>query len=378
MAAERSDWESRITNIAHILIDRDIYIFSINEPAVWPIDNIAFFRTTGHNKKHEEFAGTLLPMLGSIPQDGPFKNPNYKLINDKQGQEPNFIIKFSSVVEFKHNTEQHPRWQCDIYKAYFKTLHTEAFDILNLSGGDIRILSEHEITICTLMISEIRRLDTLFSYFLFDWQLKISIRASGGFWHNELGQKFIEWYRTTNHIIDAPILLNSVLTNVNKHSTILYTLLDAYNAQITDEVFGNLLELTSGGFFVELNYALRTQIFTGQSRIDQQKDAIRRIKERQQEREQREQRERERREQAQEREQEREQRELEQEQAQEREQRELEQAQKRSRRKRSASAASLKPRQSINGGKYTKKNKQSKRYRNKKSKKSKRYKLKKM
>lgn len=336
MAAERTDWESGITNIAYMQFIRDIYIFSINEPAVWPIQNIAFFRTTGHNKKHAELTGTLLPMLGSIPQNG---RPQYELIDDSQGQDPNFIIKCSSVKKFRHDTTQRPRWQCDIYTAYFERLHPEAFVILNLKDGEyIRILSEHEISVCELMISEIRRLDNLFSYFLFDWQVKISIRASGGFWHNELGQKFIGWYRETNPIIDVPIPLAPFVTPVNNHSTLLYTLLDAYNAQITDGVFGNLLELTPDGFFVKINYALRTQIFTGQTRLDQQKDAIRRIQERQQDRDR---------------------------------------EQERSLKKRLTSASALEVgslngqasnRKALNGGKYTKKNKRSNMSKNKKSK----------
>jgi hypothetical protein len=340
MAAERSDWELGITNIAYIQFDREIYIFSINEPSVWPIPNIAFFKTTGHNKKHAELKDTLLPMLGSIPPNGP---PQYPLMDDLlKDLDPNFIIKCNSVKEFAHDTNQRPRWQCDIYTAYFERLHHDAFGILNLKDGEyIRILSEHEISVCELMISEIRRLDTLFSYFLFDWQLKISIRISGGFWHNELGQKFIGWYRETNPTIDVPIRLEAELTPVNNHSTLLYTLLHAYDAQITDGVFGNLHALTRDGFFVKITHSLRTQIFTGQTRLDQQKDAIRRIQERQQDRER---------------------------------------EQERNVKKRLSNAAAL------NGGKYTKKNKRSKkstskRSRNKKykykNKKSKRCKLKK-
>jgi hypothetical protein len=348
MAAERTDWESKITNIAYIQFDRDIYIFSINEPAVWPIPNIAFFKTTGHNKKHAELKGTLLPMLGSIPRSGPFNHPQYELINDSQGLEPNFIIKCSSVKEFRHDTTQRPRWQCEIYTRYFQELHTRAFEILTLNVGEyIRTLNEHEISLCERMISEIRRLDTLFSYFLFDWQLKISIRSSGGFWHNELGQKFIGWYHQRNPI-GVPIDLNPKLTPVNKDDT-LYTLLDTtYKAQITDSVFGNLLELTPDGFFVKITHSLRTQIFSGQTQLDQQKNAIRRIQERREEQERQE---------------------------------------ERQRKKRLPSAAAFPPNgqapngPALNGGKYTKKNKQSKMSRNKKykskNKKSKRCKLKK-
>jgi hypothetical protein len=346
MAAERTDWESGITNIAYIHFDRDIYIFSINQTAVWPIPNIAFFKTEGHNKGHEHLKDTLLPMLGSIPRSGPFKHPKYELINKSQGLEPNFIIKCSSIREFRHDTTQRPRWQCDIYTAYFQTLHPDAFRILNLKvGNDFPQLSEHGISVCELMISEIRRLDTLFSYFLFDWQLKISIRASGGFWHDELGRKFIGWYRET-YPIGGRIHLKPDLTPINKDDT-LYTLLDTtYDAQITNSVFGNLLELTPDGFFVEINRSLRTQIFSGQTQLDQQRHAIRRIQERQEEEEQ---------------------------------------YQERQRKKRSTSAAEAEVgppnRPALNGGKYTKKNKRSKMSRNKKykskNKKSKRCKLKK-
>ena len=337
MAAERTDWESRITNIGYIQFDRDIYIFSINEPAVWPIPNIAFFKTTGHNKKHEEFAGTLLPMLGSIPPD---RVPQYQLMDDLlQDLDPNFIIKCSSVKEFAHDMKKRPRWQFDIYTEYFQALHPYAFSLLDLTGKPYYIVtdawSEHEISVCELMIYELGRLDTLFNYFLFDWQLKISIRASGGFWHNELGRKFIRWYREKHPSIVIPIRLEPVLTPLPTHDILLYTLLDAYiHSQITDRGFVNLQALTRDGFFVKMTHSLYTQLVTAQTQINIKKSSI-----------------------------------------------ERERAQERALKKRSSNAAAFESRPpnrpALNGGKYTKKNKRSKMSRNKKYKKSKRCKLKK-
>ena len=160
------------TNIIHEGGDsyRPIVIIEINNLALWPNANIAYFKSSGRTNKTPQYSNTWLPFGGLVEENNTIIRNN---TFDK-----GHLIKMSDLLSIS----TYFRWKSTLLMNYFRTkdnFHPFIDVFYESPRGTMKNVTTTEIT----HFREAEEIRTLFdSYFLFDWQLRISAQIGGGYW----------------------------------------------------------------------------------------------------------------------------------------------------------------------------------------------------
>ena len=172
---------------------RPIIIIPINTPALWPNNNIAYYRSSGRSNTTPQYANTWFPFGGMVEQ-------NNTIIRNETFNRGH-LIKMSDLL----STSTYFRWKSTLLMNYFRTkenFHPFRDVYYEPPLGSMGNVTTTEIT----HFREAQEIRMLFdNYFLFDWQLKISAQIGGGYWARNIT------FRTyvLNNITEREIMLKN-------------------------------------------------------------------------------------------------------------------------------------------------------------------------
>jgi hypothetical protein len=153
---------------------RPFIIIPINNPALWSLPNICYYRSSGRSNENS-YPNTWFPTGGLIEADG---IRIHGITYDK-----GHIIKMSNLS----NQDTYPDWiyllmnEFIIQKYNAGGIH-DIFTILHKSK--VSEVSDKDIVMYNNIIHEVSIVYKFISlYFLYDWQLKISALLGGGYWN---------------------------------------------------------------------------------------------------------------------------------------------------------------------------------------------------
>ena len=188
-----------------LLISVDVY-----NRALWPNDKICYFRTTGtSNQGHEIFAGSWFPIVGI--------KDNSSMTGFLKDKTDGFLIKMGLVVNENEQISDidRPKWFMDLLSDYPIVLEPEEIDLFDETEkindppcitidtffkkkiyrrDDKNIIMLKEYEMLTRKIDDIitNTFEYFFNYFLYEWQIMLSLRIGGGYWdYNPLLKAYV-------------------------------------------------------------------------------------------------------------------------------------------------------------------------------------------
>ena len=210
---------------------RPIIIIQINNPALWPNDNIAYYRSSGRSNTTPQYTNTWFPFGGIIEQN--------KTIIRNDTLNKGHLIKMSDLI----STSTYFRWKSTLLMNYFSTkqdFHPFRDVYYEPIQGTMRNVTTTETTHFR-EAEEIRML--LDHYFLFDWQLRISAQIGGGYW--AINTTFCRY----------------VLDNINLPPNVVIPVVPA-NLNVTEPELANLVQDVNTDDIIKFLKDNRSQIET--------------------------------------------------------------------------------------------------------------------
>ena len=174
----------------------------VNNSALWPNNNICYFRSTGtSNEGYEIFKGSWFPIVGIKDQS---TMPGF-LPKEPDG----FFVKMGFIMnQDSFDLHKEPKWIVNLvgdYPIALDEIERPLFNNKSIITIDEFINKEkytehkkikiydtryHRIALCIKLIIQ-NDFDNFLSYFLYEWQAMLSLRIGGGYW--DLKPEFKEY-----------------------------------------------------------------------------------------------------------------------------------------------------------------------------------------